>query len=244
MGVTTDLEGRVAIITGATSGIGEALARALAARGMRLVLTGRREDRLAQVKAELAAVRVVAGDITDPHLPQELVDAALDTFGRLDVACNNAGLLEFGPIDTIDLDRMARMVRVNVEAAYRVAYTVMRHFKAQNRGHLVNTSSIAGTKVRPTIGAYAGTKHAIEAMAQSLRMELAETNVRISNIQPGLVSTEIFDHLATDMHPGQQQGITEPLTPEDIARCVVFILEQPAHVHIPALLVKPTSQPM
>jgi len=240
MGVTTDLEGRVAIITGATSGIGAALARALAARGMRLVLTGRREDRLAQ----LAAVRVVAGDITDPDLPQALVDAALETFGRLDVACNNAGLLEFGPIDAIDLDRMARMVRVNVEAAYRVAYTVLRHFKVQNHGHLVNTSSIAGTKVRPTIGAYAGTKHAIEALAQALRLELAETDVRVSNIQPGVVSTEIFEHLPAEAHPGKQQGVRQQLTPEDIARCVVFILEQPAHVHIPTLLVKPQSQPM
>ncbi len=239
-----ELEGRVAIITGATSGIGTALARAFDRRGMRLVLTGRREDRLQTLAGELGAARTLAGDITDPGLPQRLVDEALSAFGRLDVACNNAGLLEFGTIDEIDLGRMALMVRVNVEAAFRVAYTVLRHFKAQNSGHLVNTSSIAGTKVRPTIGAYAGTKHAIEAMAQSLRLELAETNVRISNIQPGLTSTEIFDHLTADAHPRGQQGITEPLTPEDIARCVVFMLEQPAHVHIPAMLVKPQSQPL
>lgn len=240
----TELEGRVAIITGATSGIGAALARAFDRRGMPLVLTGRREDRLQTLASELGQARTMASDITDPGLPQRLVDEALEAFGRLDVVCNNAGLLEFGTIDEVDLDRMATMVRVNVEAAFRMAYTVLRHFKAQNSGHLVNTSSIAGTKVRPTIGAYAGTKHAIEAMAQSLRMELAETEVRISNIQPGVVSTEIFDHLQADAHPGRQQGITAPLGPEDIARCVVFMLEQPAHVHIPAMLVKPQSQPL
>ena len=240
----TELEGKVAIITGATSGIGAALARAFDRRGMRLVLTGRREDRLAELAGELREARTLAGDIIDPGLPQRLVDEALAAFGRLDVACNNAGLLEFGTIDEIDLDRMAEMVRVNVEAAFRLAYTVLRHFKAQDSGHLVNTSSIAGTKVRPTIGAYAGTKHAIEAMAHALRLELAETKVRISNIQPGLTSTEIFDHLGADAHPQKQQGITAPLTPEDIARCVVFMLEQPAHVHIPAMLVKPQSQPL
>lgn len=239
-----ELAGQVAIVTGATSGIGDAIARALDARGVRLVLTGRRADRLDALAAELAAARTVAGDITDPALPGRLVEAALETHGRLDIACNNAGLLAFGTIEEIDLERMATMVRVNVEAAYRFAYTVLRHFKAENRGHLVNTSSVAGTKVRPTIGAYAGTKHAIEALAHGLRIELAETDVRISNVQPGLVATDIFAHMPADEHPGRQQGIDQPLQPEDVARAVVFMLEQPAHVSIPALMLKPTHQPM
>ncbi len=239
-----ELAGQVAIVTGATSGIGAALARALYARGVKLILTGRRADRLETLVAELSTARAVAGDITDPALPGQLVEAALETHGRLDIACNNAGLLAFGTIEEIDLERMATMVRVNVEAAYRMAYTVLRHFKAQNRGHLVNTSSVAGTKVRPTIGAYAGTKHAIEALAHGLRIELAETDVRISNVQPGLVATDIFAHMPADEHPGRQQGIDQPLRPEDVARAVVFMLEQPAHVSIPALMLKPTHQPM
>ena len=238
----SELDGKVAIITGATSGIGMALARALAARGMHLVLTGRRQDRLEALAAELDQVRLLAGDITDTALPQQLVDLATGEFGRLDVACNNAGLLAFGTVEEIDLERMAEMVRVNVEAAFRFAYTVLRHFKAQNRGHLVNTSSVAGTKVRTTIGPYAGTKHAIEALAHALRLELAETDVRISNVQPGLVSTEIFDHMPPEARPGRQQAIAEPLRPEDVARAVVFMLEQPPHVSIPTLMIKPTSQ--
>lgn len=240
----TDLKGQVAIVTGATSGIGMAVARALDAKGVRLVLTGRRQDRLDALAGELGDVRTVAGDITDPHLPSRLVAMAEAEHGRLDIAFNNAGLLAFGTVEEIDLERMAQMVRVNVEAAFRFAYTVLRHFKAQNSGHLVNTSSVAGTKVRPTIGAYAGTKHAIEALAHALRLELAETKVRISNIQPGLVSTEIFDHMPAEAHPGRQQAIAEPLTPEDVARCIVFMLEQPPHVAIPTLMVKPTTQPM
>ncbi|HRY24562.1 MAG: SDR family oxidoreductase [Geminicoccaceae bacterium] len=239
-----ELAGQVAIVTGATSGIGMALARALDARGVRLVLTGRRADRLDALVAELGAARAVAGDITDPVLPGRLVEAALEAHGRLDIACNNAGLLAFGTIEEIDLERMATMVRVNVEATYRFAYTVLRHFKAQNHGHLVNTSSVAGTKVRPTIGAYAGTKHAIEALAHGLRMELATTDVRISNVQPGLVATDIFAHMPADEHPGRQQGIDQPLRPEDVARAVLFMLEQPAHVSIPTLMLKPTHQPM
>lgn len=239
-----ELAGRVAIVTGATSGIGTALARALDARGVKLVLTGRRADRLEALVAELGAAHALAGDITDPVLPGRLVEAALEAHGRLDIACNNAGLLAFGTIEEIDLERMATMVRVNVEAAYRFAYTVLRHFKAQNRGHLVNTSSVAGTKVRPTIGAYAGTKHALEALAHGLRIELAETDVRISNVQPGLVATDIFAHMPADEHPGRQQGIDQPLRPEDVARAVLFMLEQPAHVSIPTLMLKPTHQPM
>jgi NAD(P)-dependent dehydrogenase (short-subunit alcohol dehydrogenase family) len=105
-------------------------------------------------------------------------------------------------------------------------------------------SSVAGTKVRATIDAYAATKHAIEALAHSLRLELAETRGRISNIQPGLVSTEIFEHMPEDARPGRQQAIPEPLTPEDVARAVVFILEQPPHVSIPTVMIKPTGQPM
>ncbi len=240
----TDLKGQVAIITGATSGIGMAVARALDAKGVRLVLTGRRQDRLDALARELHDVRCIAGDITDHNLPSRLVAVAEEEHGRLDIAFNNAGLLAFGTVEEIDLDRMAEMIRVNVEAAFRFAYVALRHFKAQDRGHLVNTSSVAGTKVRPTIGAYAGTKHALEALAQALRIELAETQVRISNIQPGLVATEIFDHMPDDQHPRRQQAIAEPLTPEDVARCVVFMLEQPAHVAIPTLMVKPTTQPM
>ena len=240
----TDLKGQVAIVTGATSGIGMAVARALDARGVKLVLTGRRQDRLATLARELHDVRCIAGDITDPKLPARLVAVAEAEHGRLDIAFNNAGLLAFGTVEEIDLDRMAEMIRVNVEAAFRFAYTVLRHFKAQNSGHLVNTSSVAGTKVRTTIGAYAGTKHAIEALAHSLRLELAETRVRISNIQPGLVTTEIFDHMPEESRPGRQQAIAEPLTPGDVARAIVFMLEQPPHVSIPTLMLKPTGQPM
>jgi short-subunit dehydrogenase len=115
------------------------------------------------------------GDIVDPQAPQQLLARALDLHGRCDIVVNNACVIEVGTIPSIDVDRVCAMVRVNVEAIYRVAYLFARHFLDQGRGALVNMSSVLGTKVRPTAGAYAGTKHAIEALCEALRMELAGT---------------------------------------------------------------------
>lgn len=231
------LKDQVAIITGASSGIGVAAARELRSAGAKLVISARREERLAALAEELGETVVICGDILDPDMPQRLIDAALDGHGRCDIVLNNAGLLETGPIDTIDLDRVRLMVRVNVEAAFVMAYVALRHFKSVGKGHLVNTSSVVGTKVRPTVGGYAGTKYAIEALSEALRLELAKTDIRVSCIEPGLVATEL--HQRWPVPPAQSMGIQSPLTGEDIARCIRFILEQPAHVRIPRLMILP-----
>jgi NADP-dependent 3-hydroxy acid dehydrogenase YdfG len=234
------LAGQVAIITGAGSGIGAAIARALAGEGMRLVLNGRRAEPIEALAKQLGNAIALPGDVVDPAMPMRLVDRAASEYGRLDVAINNAGMIALGPIETLDLERMAMMVRVNVEAAFRFAYTVLRHFKAQDRGHLVNTSSILGTTVRAHAGAYAGTKHALEALSHALRLELARTNVRLTNIQPGLVQTELHRHM--ERHPKEALGIDEPLSPDDIARAVLFVLREPAHVRVNSVQLMPRGQ--
>ena len=236
-----DLKGQVIVITGASSGIGEAAAKNLAAAGMKLVLTARREDRLkALANACGGAATIVPGDIIDPALPKRLLDTALKTYGRCDVLFNNAGLLETGPVDTIDIERVCHMVRVNVEAAFRAAYVFLRHFKSMNAGHLLNTSSIAGMKVRATIGPYAATKYAIEALSESLRMEFAKTPIKVTCIEPGVVTTELHQRWPTK--PAQALGIAQPITADEIADMIRYLLQQPAHIRIPRMLVMPTGQ--
>ena len=234
------LPNSVAVITGASSGIGAAVAADLDRADVRLVLTARREDRLQKLAAQCKDAAVVAGDVLDPELPQRLIDVALERFGRCDILLNNAGVIEVGKIETIDIERVCRMVRINVEAAFRMAYVAIRHFVAVGRGHLINTSSLLGTKVRPTAGAYAGTKFAIEALSEALRLETAGTNVKVSCLEPGLVRTELHDHW--EVHPTESMNVPHPLLPEDIARCVRFLLEQPEHVRIARMMVVPGEQ--
>ncbi len=228
---------QVAVLTGATGGIGRAIATTLSAAGWQLVLHGRSQEKLRALAAQCPSAVTMAADIADPAVPAQLLSTALQHFGRCDLCINNAGILETGPIPTIDIDRVCHMVRINVEAAFRVAYTFVRHFTEQDSGHLVNISSVLGTKVRPTAGAYAGTKHAIEALSEALRMELARTNVRVSCIEPGLVRTGLHDRWP--VHPSQSMGIPTPLTPQDVARALLFLLDQPAHVRIPKLMILP-----
>lgn len=232
-----DLRGKTAVITGASSGIGEAVARTLAAAGMNLVLTARRKDRLQALAVELGGCAFRSGDITDPELPKGLIELAVSTFRSCDVVVNNAGMLEVAPLEQLDIERVCEMVRVNVEAAYRMAYEAIRHFQSAGSGHLVNTSSVMGIKTRPTAGWYAGTKYALEGLSEALRMELAGTDVQVSCIEPGLVYTELHNHW--EVHPKDLFNVKAPLMPEDIARCVRFILEQPPHVRIPKMLVLP-----
>ncbi len=231
-----DLRGKVAIITGASSGIGRATAENLHEAGMNLVLTACREERLQALKEKLNNTVIVPGDITDPELPEDLINTAHMAY----VVLNTAGLLETAAIDKVDIDRVCRMVRVNVEAAFRMAYVALRHFLSTGHGHLINTSSVVGTKVRLYGGWYAATKYAIEGLSEALRMEFAGTDIQISCVEPGLVVTELHSHW--EVPPAKAFNISEPLTAEDIARSVRFILEQPSHVRIPRLMILPGDQ--
>lgn len=230
------LQGKVAVITGSTSGIGKALAEAFAAKGVKLVLHGRNEGMLAELTAATGGCYVV-GDITDPAVPKQLLDKALAQYGRCDIVINNAGLLHNGLVEAVDIDKVCAMVRVNVEAAFRVAYTFAKHFKAVDAGDMVNISSVMGTKVRETAGAYAGTKFAVEALSEGLRLEFAATNVRISCIEPGVVETAL-DRLQ-EVPTAQKLGIAEPLVAEDIVDTIIYILEQDRRIRIPKLMVVP-----
>jgi len=238
-----ELQDKVAVITGASSGIGQGVAEVLAEAGMKLVLTARRGTLLNELAAQLPTEAVtVAGDISDAALPQKLIDTAVEKFGVCDVVFNNAGVMIVGKAEEIDLDAVCQMVRVNVEAVYRLAILAMRHMIAQGRGYLINTSSILGTKVRMTTGAYAGTKYAVEALTEDLRMQAAGTGVRVCALEPGLVETHLQDHFP--VHPKDALNIQQLVQPTDVGRAVRFMLEQPDHVAIPRILVMPADQGM
>lgn len=237
-----NLQNKVALITGASSGIGKAIAKELDQAGMKLVLTARSQDKLDQLAASLNDSVAYAATITDSDAPQDLVDFAIATFGRLDVVINNAGAMTVGAIEEVDIEAVCQMVRLNVESVYRLAYVALRHFKQAGSGFLINTSSIAGLKTTPKNAAYNGTKFAVEAFTDALRMELAGTGIKVAAIAPGTVDTGLYDHWGqSDKNWVMSGGV---LQPEDIARAVRIVLEQPDHVLIPRMLVVPTNQPV
>jgi len=226
---------KVALITGASSGIGNAIAVALQKQQYHLIVTARREESLISLKSD--SVEIFPGDLTSSVFQNQLEDFIFEKFSKLDYLFNCAGTLEVGPVETIDIDRMVDMLRLNVEATFRLTYKILKRFKQQGTGHIINISSVLGTKVRATAGAYAATKFALEALSEALRMELAGTNIQVSCIEPGLVMTGLHDRWQT--HPSESMGISEPLTVNDIVNAVLYMLEQPAHVRIPRLMILP-----
>ncbi len=227
-----DLENKTAIVTGATSGIGFASAKALHKAGVNLVVTGRTAERVNTMSQEFEGVASLVGDIREPDLPQRLIDLALEQYGSCDIVFNNAGVIHNGPMDKINIDAVCEMVQINVEAAFRMAYTAVKHFDSVNCGHLINTSSVLGIKTRIYTGAYAGTKHAIEALSEALRIELSRRPIQVTCIQPGLVMTDL--HRDYPLHPKETMKIDKPLTPDDVADAVMYALTRPDHVTIPS----------
>lgn len=223
----TEVEtGRVVVITGATGGVGAAVARTLSRAGYSLVLTAPSMEKLSALAAQLKGpCTVIEGNLSDDSLPETLLYAALDRFGHCDICFNNGALFEAGIIETVDIDRLSSMVRVNVEGSFRVAYVFLKHFVSEGAGHLVNVSSALGSGSRPT--AYAATQRAIEVLSDALAAELDGTDVLVSCIQPGLVKTGMHHRWEIEA----ASGAGHVLEAEDFARMVLFILEKAGARH-------------
>jgi len=227
------LESKVAVITGASAGIGAAIARDLSAAGAKLVLTARRRERLDALAKELGGpVATLAADIADPATPERLLALARERFGAADILVNNAGILRVGPVDTFDLGGIEDMVATNYTAVVRASYVFARAMKAAGTGIIVNISSIGAGIVAPGVGVYGGLKRAVEMFTDSLRIELVGTGVRAGFVAPGTTTTEIFEDMKAHGQPGWDSYVT-PLQPEDIARAVRFLIDQPAHAAVP-----------
>lgn len=236
------LEGKVAIITGASSGIGEAIAHELSTAGCRLVVTARRADRLNALCARLPGPSVPLGaEIDDPATANALLELARQTYGRADILINNAGMLVSGTLDTIDIDGLMQMTRVNYEAVVRTSYVFARAFKQQAAGSIINVSSVGAYLSHSSMGVYAGLKQAVEVFSTALRVELKGSGVRIGTIAPGTTETEIFDRLRAS---GQQVRAdqTPALQPANVASAVRYMLEQPAHANVARLLLVSSSE--
>ena len=229
---------KICLITGASSGIGLALAKALAADQHRLILTARREDRLRTLQSE--NVDIIPGDLTSAEFVASLDEYVYQKYGHCDYLFNSAGVITKGSIEETDIDKMTSMLRLNIESTFRLTYRFLKRFVKQGSGHVINISSVAGTRVRPTIGAYAATKFAMEALSEALRLELSDTDIKISCIAPGLVLTELHDDW--EVHPVDLLDIREPLSSEDIVETARFIMNQPDHVRIPRVLILPKGQ--
>ncbi|MEJ7818832.1 MAG: SDR family NAD(P)-dependent oxidoreductase, partial [Rubrobacteraceae bacterium] len=232
------LDGKVAIVTGASSGIGEATAEALAAEGASVVVAARREDRLqdlvGRIEGNGGKVLSVACDVTNEEQAHALIERAEGEFGRVDILVNNAGVMLLSRIDKGLSDQWRQMFDVNVLGLLYATDAAIRVMKRQGSGHIVNISSVAGRKVRATGGVYSGTKWAVNAISEALRMELQEDGIRITIVEPGAVKTELTEHITDEDALDAMSGLLslDILKSEDIANSIVYAVTQPENVSV------------
>jgi NADP-dependent 3-hydroxy acid dehydrogenase YdfG len=240
---TRSTHGRVAVITGASSGIGEATARALAADGYRVALLARRADRIQALADELGSDAIaIEADVTDRDSILAAAGRVHDEFGRVDVLVNNAGVMLLGPFTSGQREEQRRMVEVNLLGAMTATEVFLDQLR-DGGGDLVNISSVAGRTARPGNAAYAATKWGLNGWSESLRQEL-QPDVRVIVIEPGAVSTELVDHIT---HGETKQAIEQfydatSITADDVAQIIAFAVSRARSVSINELLVRPTAQ--
>jgi NADP-dependent 3-hydroxy acid dehydrogenase YdfG len=244
---TTSPSGPVVAVTGASSGIGEAIARRLAAGGAAVVLGARRADRLGTLAAEITAAggRAVAvpTDVTRREDVVRLVAAATERFGRLDVLVNNAGVMPLSLLRDGKVDEWDRMVDVNLRGTLHGIAAALPVFDAQQAGHFVNVSSVADRGVFPTASVYCATKFAVRALTEGLRMEVG-AHVRVTLVAPGATASELADGISDpELRRAAIADFRRDLLPADaIARAVAFAVAQPADVDVNEIVVRPTAQ--
>jgi NADP-dependent 3-hydroxy acid dehydrogenase YdfG len=246
--MSDNIEQKVIVITGASSGMGEAAARRLAAEGARVVLGARRTDRLEALAAEIdeegGEALAVTTDVSDRDQVAHLVDTAVGTYGRIDVLINNAGVMPLSPFDRLKVDEWDQMIDVNLKGVLYGIAAALPHMKAQKSGHIINLSSVAGHKVFGGSAVYSATKSGVRALSEGLRQEVKPYNIRTTIISPGAVKTELLDHISEpDVQQANREYVGQVGVPADsFARVVVFALSQPEELDINEVLFRPTSQ--
>ena len=245
-----NIEGKVVVITGASSGLGEATAWHLSEQGASVALAARRTNRIESLANDIKdnggnAIAVTA-DVTDRDQVKQLVDQAVEEFGKIDVIINNAGLMPFAPLERLNIDEWDQMIDVNIKGVLYGIAAALPYMKEQESGHIINVSSVAGHKVNPGGTVYCATKHAVRAISEGLRQEVKPYNLRTTIISPGAVDTELPDSSRDeDMKENMNEFYEEYAIPADsFARAVAYAISQPEEVDINEILYRPTNQEM
>lgn len=243
------LEGKVAIITGASSGIGEATARALSKAGAKVAIGARRTDRLEQIKSQIekdgGEVFMQKLDVTKKVDCDSFVDAVIQKWGTVDILVNNAGLMPLDFFKNLKVSEWDQMVDVNIKGVLYCTGAVIPHLVAKKSGHIVNLSSVAGRIVFPAGSVYCATKHAVAAFSEGLRQEFSiRYNIRVTSIEPGVVATELNDTITDESLKGFVESVKKmvALQAEDIANAILFAVESPPHMNVNEILIRPTTQ--
>lgn len=243
-----NIEGKVIVITGASSGLGEATARLLALNGASLVLAARREDRIQVLADELkktnGKIIAVKTDVTQCDQVQRLVDTAVNKFGQVDVIINNAGVMPLSLLEKCEVKEWDQMIDINIKGVLYGIAAVLPYMKSRKSGHIINVASTAGHRVMPTSSVYSATKYAVRVLSEGLRQEVTPYNIRTTIISPGAISTGLLDGISDGnlQDTIRKSASAFSLPPEAFAKMVLFAIEQPEEVDVNEILFRPTSQ--
>ncbi|MGC2353422.1 MAG: SDR family oxidoreductase [Candidatus Udaeobacter sp.] len=246
--MSNKIRGKVVVITGASSGLGEAAARLLSAQGATVVLGARRSDRLQSLADELSGsggkALAVATDVTHRNQVKRLVDTAAQKFGRVDAMINNAGIMPRAPLERLTIDDWDRTIDVNIKGVLYGIAAALPHMKKQKSGHMIFVSSVAGHKIGADFAVYAATKHAVRALAEGFRQEVKPYNIRTTIISPGAVATELPDSVTEPDIAAKIRTYYDDIAipAESFAQAVVFAMSQPEEVDVNEILFRPTKQ--
>ncbi len=247
--MTTPLQGKVVLVTGASSGIGEATALALARAGARVAIAARRRDRLDGVARRIADLRseslVLEADVARPEEAESIVGRTVERWGRLDVLVNNAGMMLLSPIERARVEDWRRMLDLNLLGLMVATRAALPHMRRQKDGHVVNISSTAGRVANPDASVYAATKFGVGAFSEALRREVYRDNIRVTVIEPGAVATELREHVPdpdTRARIDTWARSMRQLQSEDVAAAILYAVSQPPHVNVNEILLRPTDQ--
>ncbi|QIK13900.1 SDR family oxidoreductase [Leclercia sp. 29361] len=243
-----NIKDKVIVITGASSGMGEAAARHLAQKGARVVLAARRADRIKvianDINGEGGEALAMVTDVTSLEDVKKLVDTTVAKWGRIDVLINNAGVMPLSSLDQAKVNEWDQMIDVNLRGVLHGIAAALPIMKAQKSGHIINTASVAGHLVFPTSAVYSATKFAVRALTEGLRNEASAWNIRATIISPGAVSTELLEHISDkDVQAANQEYVSKVgVPPETFARMVAFAINEPEDVGVNEIIFRPTAQ--